>query len=186
MTDLRRAVLDEAGSRSKYLTATEFLALVERGHPTDRPGVARETYDAYVTQLSEETPTVDAEGLRTNLDDATTDGDEWAGDETVYPVDDDRISLYPASWHDRLGGESDPRTYLRLFSETNAFEQGVPESTLLDAMVTVGGTDRETAKGNLEALREDGEVVEDADQHPDANVYLAEEREDLAEGKDVQ
>ena len=106
MTDLRRAVIDEAGSRSKYLTATEFLALVERGHPTDAPGVERETV--------------------------------------------------------------------------------VPESTLLDAMVTIGGVDRDTAKGNLEARRMDGTVVEDADQHPDANVFLAEERDDLTESKDVQ
>ncbi|MFD1511709.1 hypothetical protein [Halomarina rubra] len=185
MPELRRAVLDEAGSRSKYLTATEFLALVERGHPSGEPGVARETYTAYVEQLSEETPTVDGDSLLTNLDGQTVDGDDWAGDERVYRVGDDRLSLYPKTWHDRLAGESDPRAYLRAFSEDGAFESGVPESTLLDAMVTIGGVERETAKGNLEALREDGEVVEDADQHPDANVYLAEEREDLKDGKDV-
>jgi len=186
MTDLRRAVIDEAGSRSKYLTATEFLALVERGHPTDAPGVERETVDAYAGELSEETPTVDAESLGSELDDLTTDEESWTGDETVYRVGDGRVSLYPAEWHERLGGESDPRAYLRAFSETGAFERGVPESTLLDAMVTIGGVDRDTAKGNLEARRKDGTVVEDADQHPDANVYLAEEREDLAESKDVE
>ena len=185
MADLRREVIDEAGSRSKYLTATEFLALVERGHPTDGPGVERETYDAYVEQLGEETPTVDGEGLRANLDDRVSDSEEWVGDDAVYRLNDGRISLYPASWHERLRGESDPKAYLRTFSETGAFERGVSESTLLEAMASIGGVERETAKGNLEALREQDEVVEDADQHPDANVYLAEERPDIDESKDV-
>jgi len=186
MTDLRRAVIDEAGSRSKYLTATEFLALVERGHPTDAPGVERGTVDAYAERLSDETPTVDADGLGSELDDLTTEGETWTGDEAVYRVGDGRVSLYPAEWHDQLRGESDPRAYLKAFSEAGAFERGVPESTLLDVMATVGGVDRDTAKGNLEARRKDGTVVEDADQHPEANVFLAEEREDLAESKDIE
>lgn len=185
MVELRRAVIDEAGERSKYLTATEFLDLVERGHPTDAPGVERSTFEAYAEQLDEETPTVDADGLRESLDERTTDDEEWVDDETVYRLGDGRISLYPASWHERLGGESDPRAFLRTFSETGAFEAGVPESTLIDAMAVVGNADRETAKGNLEALRERGEVVEGADQHPDANVYLAEDAEDIEESKDV-
>jgi hypothetical protein len=186
MTDLRRAVLDEAGERSKYLTPTEFLTLVERGHRDNGPGVERSTYDAYTERLAEETPTVDAESLQRELDDLTVDDEEWVGDEAVYPVGDDRISLYPPTWHERLGGESDPRAYLRAFESLDAFGQGVSESTLLDAMTVVGGVDRDTAKGNLEARRKDGTVVEDADQHPEANVYLAEDREDLAESKDVE
>ena len=185
MVDLRREVIDEAGGRSKYLTATEFLALVERGHPTDAPGVERETYDAYVERLGEETPTVDGDGLRSALDDRLDDSEGWVDDDTVYRLGGGRISLYPASWHERLRGESDPRAYLEAFAETGAFERGVPESTLLESMASVGGVDRETAKGNLEALRERGEVVEDVDQHPDANVHLAENRRDLDEGKDV-
>ncbi|MFC5970823.1 hypothetical protein ACFPYI_05705 [Halomarina salina] len=185
MADLRREVVDEAGSRSKYLTATEFLTLVERGHPTDGPGVERETFDAYTERLGEESPAVDGESFQTSLDDRVSDSEEWVDDETVYRLGDGRVSLYPASWHEQLGGVSDPKAYLETFSETGAFERGVPESTLLEAMAAVGGVDRETAKGNLEALRERDEIVEDADQHPEANVYLAEERPDIDEAKDV-
>jgi hypothetical protein len=42
-------------------------------------------------------------------------------------------------------------------------------------MAVVGGLDRQSAKAEIEAARDDDRIVEDADQHPKAGVYLAED-----------
>jgi len=51
---------------------------------------------------------------------------------------------------------------------------------------TAPGPTGRTGRLRLEAQRGDGALVEDADQHPDENVYLAENAEDLTESKDIR
>lgn len=53
----------------------------------------------------------------------------------------------------------------------------VREDPLVFAIQAVGRTDRETAKAAVSDPRERGEIAEDADQHPQAGVFLVEEDE---------
>jgi len=50
----------------------------------------------------------------------------------------------------------------------------VPEADLLEIAATIADYDREVAKAELETCREEERLVQDADQHPAANVYLPE------------
>ena len=50
---------------------------------------------------------------------------------------------------------------------------------LRDVVAAVGRTSVDDAKAELEALRDEGVVVEDADRHPHAGVYLADEAEGM-------
>lgn len=181
--DVRDDAFETLVNRSDYLTAGEFVSVVERHHP-EGSGVDRGTLAAYAEQLGSESAEVDAEALLSSVEESTVDSTSWTDEESLYRIDG-RYSAYPAEWHDRLGGD-DPREYVAVLSDALGDDRGVPESTLLGAMSAIGGVDRDTAKANLEALREDGELVKDADQHPDGNVYLAENAEEMAEGKDVQ
>ncbi|WP_254537104.1 hypothetical protein [Halomarina litorea] len=186
MTELRDDVLDEAGQRSKYLTARELLSLVERHHPHEGAGVDRETFEAYAEGVADRTARSTDE-FTGPLSDGLTTSDRWGGGEAVYDLGDDRISVYPRHWHETLGGVTDPREHLQfLLGEVDDYGKSVPESTLLHLVTVVGGVGYDEAKATLETLREEGAVVEDADQHPDANVYLSEEDAGLADDKDVQ
>lgn len=186
MTELRSDVLDEAGNRSKYLTATELLSLVERHHPHEEAGVDRGVFDAYADGVADRTAR-SADEFTGPLSDSLTTSEEWAGQDAVYELDGGRMSVYPKHWHETLGGVSDPREHLRfLLEEVDAYDESVPESTLLHLVSVVGDASYDEAKATLESLRDEGEIVEDADQHPDANVYLSESDAGLANDKDVQ
>lgn len=180
MTDLDERVLNEARQQGSNLLTEELLALIERHHPHETPGVTRETVGRYAdaladTQAYEFDPTAFDDELTKRLTDAET----WQGRTALYALDDDRVSVYPARWHDRLGGSTDVREFVRFLLEREAFladldsggaGHGIPEDTLLDVVAVVGRIDREDAKATLERHRAEGELVEDADQHPDARV----------------
>lgn len=199
MVDLDERALDALGQHGEYLLETEFVEYVERFHDEDRddgrddrrddartdardggdaPGVRVETLEAYAAELEAAGP-IDASELLDAVDAATTDSSTWVDDETVYRVGGDRRSRYPARWHDELGATEDVVAFVRFLRdevagygpvETGASD-GVPEDALLDVVATVGAPDREEAKARLEARREAGDVLEDADQHPSGNVY---------------
>jgi hypothetical protein len=105
-----------------------------------------------------------------------------------YEVGDDRVSVYPQHWHDALGGTVDIPAYLRfLHDEVIGVEddftsggagRGVPEDSLIKIVSIVGQIDTETVKSRIETLRKEGTLAEDADQHPEARVYLR-DREDV-------
>jgi hypothetical protein len=185
MPELRRDVLDEAGQRSKYLTATELLEVIERYHDENEPGIARETFEAYAEGVAEETAR-SADEFTEGLSNSLTDDDGWVEPSVIYELDDGRVSTYPADWHERLGGEGDPREHLRfLVEEVEGYENSVDEAALLHLTSVVGGVGYETAKARLESLRDEGKIVEGADQHPDANVYLPDEERNITEDKDI-
>ncbi|WP_254543134.1 hypothetical protein [Halomarina pelagica] len=182
MVDLNERVLDEAEHHGESLLPKEFLSLVERHHGDETPGVEPEVVEAYATALAERGVPAEDEALSSALDDRRTDSETWVDGDAVYGLPSGRLSTYPANWHERLAGSNDPRAYLRFMQGEAAFEpknptgsRGIPEERLLDAMSVVGHVDRREAKAAVERLREEGEVVEDADQHPDANVYLPEQ-----------
>jgi hypothetical protein len=178
------SLLREAGNRSEYLRPREFVALAERyAEGTDAgtdPGVPREWLLAHVEALDGESH-VDAESFRSSLSEVTTDAETWADDRAVYEVgeDGDRLSAYPPAWHEALGGVTSLPEVVRYLLDGSDYRpvdagagDGVPEDDLLDIAAAVGGFTREAAKAALEECRADGRLVEDVDQHPEANVYL--------------
>ena len=176
------SLLREAGNRSEYLRPREFVALAERyaegtAAGTD-PGVPREWLLAHVEALAGESH-VDAGSFRSSLSEVTTDVETWADDRAVYEVGEDRLSAYPPAWHEALGGVTSLPDVVRYLLDESDYRpvdagagDGVPEADLLDVAAAVGGFTREAAKAALEDCRADGRLIEDADQHPEANVYL--------------
>ena len=180
MTEPRDAVIDEVTQRSRNLSVPELVGFIECGHP-DTQGVSRETLAAYADVLADEPNfAFDTEAFGETIDDALVGTETWAGDDALYDLGDDRISTYPRAWHDRLGGETDVREYVRYlesdesgFADSDPYDGvGVPESTLLDVVPVVGRTDRESVKAQIEDRRAAGEISQGADQHPDARVQL--------------
>jgi hypothetical protein len=176
---LSEPLLEEAGSRSQYLHPRGLVLLAERHEPRDGegPGVARAAVFDHAEALDERGSHLDAGAFASALDEAVVDADEWADETSVYRVGDDRLSAYPQAWHDALGESRDLVEMVRYLTDTD-FEgveawadETVPEDDLLDIAAAVGGFDREAAKAELERLRDEGRLVEDADQHPDAGVY---------------
>ena len=180
MVELNDRVLDEFGHRGDSLIAEEFLSLIERYHPTDGPGADRSVVRAYAEALDERGMSqLESDEIEAELDRKTVGSETWAGD-GVYEVGGERLSNYPAAWHDRLGGSTDIVEFVEALTDVDpplgqtGAGGGVPEDTLIDVVAVVGGLDREEAKARLEELRRDGPLAEDADQHPQAGVRLEE------------
>lgn len=184
---LSEPLLEEAGNRSQYLHPRELVLLTERHEPADgeRPGVDRVTVTDHAAALDERGSHVDIDEFEARLEEAVTDTDTWADDHAVYALGDGRLSAYPAAWHDALGGETDLVAFVRFLVEESSFDgvdaragDGVPEQDLLNVAAAVGDRTREEAKTELERLRDEGRLVEDADQHPDAGVYPPESEQE--------
>lgn len=186
MVELDEDVLEELQHGGRSLLIEEVVSIIERTHLDDRPGVSRETVTAYADALdSDPDQRFDVETFRDELESRLTDSDTWAGDDRLYRLNSDRISSYPAAWHDRLGGTTDVRTYVVfLQEEVPEFKEdvgrggagpGVPQDQLLDVVSIVGRIERQEARALLQKLRDEGELVEDADQHPNAGVMLHDE-----------
>jgi len=183
MVDTDQQAVDEIVHEGDALGTRELLDILERYHD-DRPGVPRDAIDAYARELNErEDSSFDTEAFESTVADRLTDSDSWVGDsERLYELDSGRISQYPATWHDRLGGERDPAAYLRFFeaevpsvlSNAPGGRQRANEDQLIDVMAVVGEMSRQSAKAAIESARDEDRLTEDADQHPKAGVYLAE------------
>jgi hypothetical protein len=180
------AVVDDIVHRAPASVRRTVL-LIERGHLDER-GVARETLDAYVDDFVERDDfEFDEVWFEEELNAALVEDDEWADEDSLYRLDDDLISRYPPRWHEQLGGSDDVAEFVRFLDDTAFAEtvgqsgagRGIDEEALLEVVAAVGRVPKDEAKANLEALREAGVVVEDADQHPHAGVYLAEDAEEL-------
>jgi hypothetical protein len=178
--ELKDAVMDEATDRGQKLLADEFVELLERHHETDDSGVRREVVEAYFDALEDERA-VDVDGLRSAFEDEFTDADTYAGRNAVYEVGDGHVSTYPSEWHDRLTEGDSLATFVDVMTESmedpphSAASSGVAEDDLVDAAVTLGDRGRRSAREEIDELRADGVLVEDADQHPRAGVVLAED-----------
>jgi hypothetical protein len=178
VTELDDGVIEEAAGRGETLAVGDLVALTERAHGGER-GVPRETLDAYLDVLGEES-LVNADALRETLENRVVADREFAGETAVYEVADGRVSAYPGEWHDRLAGASiaeyvDAMTAAMDDPPGSGASPGVAETDLLDAAETIDGRDREAAREELDDLRAEGVLVADADQHPRAGIALAED-----------
>lgn len=195
MVDTNQQVIEEARQRGDTLTSRELLLLIEQYHRPGGPGVGRELLEAYDAEVARDDVIPYQEGqLLETVERHLGDDESWVDEETYYPVGDDRVSTFPAAWHDELGDTTDLRAYVDVIgnaiggSDTDSDSQrgrmgtGVPEGLLLEAARAVGGLDPETAKSRLEERRDAGELVEDADQHPNARVHLSEDTEAMRDG----
>lgn len=182
MTSLSQAALDAASDRGEYLLASQLVTYVERYDRAVDGGVPRYRLREYVGRLHDENPTLfDADDFETLLDEALTDADAWAGQDALYEVEGG-ISAFPPRWHDRLAGEDDLTAYVDViqadlsasdeFTGAGAAGEGVPRELLFDAAAVLGPFDRDSAAAELERLQEHGDLVEQADQHPQARVSL--------------
>ena len=171
MVELHEETLRELEHEGDSLLFRETIGLIERSHPEDGPGVARETLDAYAEALeAERDMQFDAASFRERVDAALTDADTWVDTEHLYELGDGRVSRYPASWHERLGGSVDVRRYLEfILEEVPGFKEdigrggagpGIPEGELIDLVATVGRVDREEAISALREQRDRGEIAE--------------------------
>lgn len=185
MVEVDERVLAEATHRSQNLLMEELVKLIERYHSHEQPGVSQGTLEAYAQALEEEPNyEFDAEAFLSTVDERLTDTKTWYSDDALYEIDATRVSVYPPQWHEELGGSTDLRAYVQFLVDTDSGFQsdtasggagrGVPEQVLLDIVSVVGRVDRDTVKARLEDLRDRGELVQDADQHPNARVRLAE------------
>lgn len=183
MTEVDDNVIAEITDRGQNVRFKELIGLIERAHP-DAPGVTQETLNAYAHELGD-APSVPftPEELLSTVDDWLTDSDTWVGQKALYSLDG-RISVYPARWHDTLGGDIDIPAYIQFIEDDVVSNEtditradpgdGIDEEDLLDLVATVGRTDKGAVKSRLEQLRDRGVIAEGADQHPDARVYLRE------------
>jgi hypothetical protein len=187
MVEVNERVITEATHRGRNLLLRELVALIERYHHHNSPGIARETIETYGKVLADKHAyQIDTEDLMKEIDEHLVEAETWVDNTALYPVNG-RVSAYPTQWHEELGGSTDVRAYLQfLQNEDSGFThdsagagQGIPEEDLLDIVATVGRTDRQEAKATLSDLRQRGDLVEGPDQHPDAGVRLAENAEHL-------
>ncbi|MBX0287698.1 hypothetical protein [Haloarcula salinisoli] len=183
MVDTDQRAVEEIVHQGDALGTRKIIHILERHHD-DRPGVPRAAIDAYARELHDrEDSSFDTEAFWNVVDELLTDSDSWVDDgDRFYELEGDRISQYPATWHDRLAGERDPAAYLRFFEAeapsvlgtAPGGRQRADEDQLIDVMTVVGGLSRDSARTAIEAARDDDRIVEDADQHPKAGVYLTE------------
>lgn len=188
---LSEQVLDMVGTERRTLLPREVVEYIERYHPHDQPGIGRSTLEAYAERLTDELGgQFEYEEFLDTIESRLTETETWESDDALYAVDDDRISLYPPRWHDQVGGATNFKEYLRFIADdapgfandqtaVGGSGDGVPEQFLLNTVNLVGRVDYEAAQSRLEELRDRGELAEDADQHPNARVRLAERAEDL-------
>jgi hypothetical protein len=190
-SDLNEQVLTEVQNQRRTLLPREVVELIERYHPHDQPGIAWATLEAYAARFDDELgDEFETDEVLDAIEGQLVDSSAWEDDDALYKLDSKRVSLYPPDWHDQLGGSADLTEYLRFIADdapgfsddqtaTGGAGKGVPEQFLLDTVNLVGRVDHATAKSRLEDLRDQGELVEDADQHPNARVRLAEETDDM-------
>ena len=117
MVQINDRVLTAATQRGQNLLNEEVVALIERYHPHEQPGISREALEAYATALANEPQyRFDVGEFLDAVDEQVTDVETWAGDGMLYPVKD-HLNAYPARWHAELGGLTDVREYLRFLRE---------------------------------------------------------------------
>jgi hypothetical protein len=177
MVGTRQEVVDELETHQETMRLADFVRIVEQHQPTEETGVDRETLAAYADAVYFD---VDVSAI----DERVIDSPLWAEGDHFYEAGDGRISVYPADWHDSLGGVKDLKRIIEVIQtettepegdvrEAVTEERGVPEEKVIRVAETVAGIDRETVREELKRLRKNDEIKEFASQHPNPTIRLA-------------
>jgi hypothetical protein len=189
MDEIDEQTLEELFRRGRWLTFPEFVRLIEQDHPHDRPGVSKDVLEAYAAAIADDLGTFapyTLEEVDQLIARHLTRSATWL-EAALYEVEPNRISMYPAPWHEKLRGETDPRAYVETMRDEIAAAKGfaaqgkeapgIPKQQLLDAMVILSGMKRTEATEALGGARRRGEIVIYPFQNPEAEVLLPEETE---------
>ena len=118
MTKINERIVSEAESRSQNLLAEELVELVEIYHPNREMGVSRETVAQYSEALANGAEeSFNSGAFDETVDARTTDIETWVDSNTIYSLGNNRISVYPASWHGALSGSTNIREYVRFLRD---------------------------------------------------------------------
>ena len=171
MAEIKDVVLEQSTRWGEPPTVPEFVAVAERAHP-GAPGIGRDHLLTYAEVLEGDRGVpFDLETFEGRLDDQTTDSTEWTDESSVYAVGDD-----PAAYLEFLTERDLPMVVTH---EGDEVGPSVPQPDLLEILMAVGNNSRDEAREALQKARADGRVVEDADQHPNAGVYLPPDTGDM-------
>lgn len=183
MVELQEEILDEARSRSKTLLLNDLIELLETHRADEGQGLKRETFRAYAEELDYDMEKIDAE-----VDNRLTDEHEWTEGDAIYRLGEDRISVYPPDWHDRLEGVTDVREYIKVIRgdvtepegerEEAVTSAGVPRQKIYRVAGAVVGMDMEETREQLEQRAKRGELVEHTDQHQSSRFEIADPETD--------
>lgn len=195
MVELDEHVLSEARKR-EALSVDDLLRLVEQHQSMDGPGVPRDTLTEYGRALIDADLALDARSdplsgddlgftdgtVQRELDERLTNTESWIGPEALYEVNGHRLSIYPARWHDAIGGTADLTECIAFIQDASAFqeasgigtEEGVPEGIVFDVATVVGGFAPDEAAARLEERKERGEIIEDRTTGPSGGLQARE------------
>ncbi|USZ68847.1 hypothetical protein NGM10_03705 [Halorussus salilacus] len=178
MTSVDSDLVENLAHHDDYLTARELVQYLERHHPVEGPGVPRDLVEAYAEELD-----YDPHRLATSLDDRTTDSPTWQPGDRVYRIEGN-LSIYPASWHERLADTTDLSRFVEVMLESVAAPDGVEvergdlgvrQDDLITAVEIIAEIGRGEAHGLLRDQRVAGDIVLYAFQNPEEVVRLPEE-----------
>jgi len=207
-------VLDAATERGT-LRAEDLLALCEQYDTENTPGIAQDSLvaaardlanvdgevalDTRAEELSDQDSYTISDGLllqelrARRADGADTDAaDTNAADGTgdgIYVLDEkaDRLSAFPESWHEAIGGETDVRAVFDFLQETEPFRKDeragtgkVSAERVATVASAVGGLAPGEARDHLSDLEDEGELVE-ASRSPEHEGLRAREAGDADE-----
>ncbi|GAA0652979.1 hypothetical protein [Salarchaeum japonicum] len=158
-------VLVEAASLGGNLGAVGLVALLERAHEADAPGVSRAVVDAYVSELGD---SMDADALRSEVGERLTNSPRWVTEGALYEVANGRVSRFPREWHDELDAGSGLVAFVRVLGADRDGE-GVPLELLVAAAATLGGRGEAETRDAVESLTADGVLA-----RADESVRVAE------------
>jgi hypothetical protein len=177
MAETHGHVVEQLEKHQETMQLDDFVRIVESDHPTDGPGVTRETLADYAESVYFD---VD----RSAIDERLVESDEWVEGEHLYEVGEGRISVYPPDWHETLSEVGEIRDVLEVIQaevtepegdtrEAVAEERGVPEEKVLRMGEAVAGIDRDRAREELKRLRQNGEIEEYPSQHRNPWIRLS-------------
>ncbi|WP_134670705.1 hypothetical protein [Halorussus marinus] len=178
MTSVDPDLVERIAGHDDYFSAKELIRFLERHHPVEGSGLPRELVEAYAEALD-----YDRERFETSLEDRLTDSRSWRPGERLYDVDG-AVSIYPASWHERLADTTDLAAFVDVMLESVRAPEGVEidrdrlgiaQDELLTAVEIIAGLERSVASRLLREQRLDGSLVLYAFQNPEEIVRLPEE-----------
>ncbi|SIR20583.1 hypothetical protein SAMN05421858_1822 [Haladaptatus litoreus] len=183
MSSTDREIVAELRDRMQTLLLPDAVRLIEmnQAEVDDTSGVER---DALETYLDEAGYGMDA--FPSAFDESLTESDSWQSGRTVYELAEGRVSAFPPRWHEELRDTTDLHEYLRVIcadmpdsdgdgtnEDSEITENGVAEQLLLDAVVAIGGMERDDARIQLKELRDEGKIEEYPSQHANPWVQLS-------------